>query len=301
MSSLLYRINVPDSAHVSKPARRSAAARLVRKIRTGLLDWIKAAERGRGRSILVFGLLAGVIPVLPAQALATTKCQGPAVVEGIDVSQYNGLIDWSLVAASGKKFAIARMSDGLSFVDPMFDANYQGIKAAGMVRGSYQFFHPEQDATAQAQLVLAILSKYGPLDAGDLVPVLDVEVTNRQNPATIAAGVATWVGVIKQATGRNPIIYTNAHFWNSAVGTQEPSAGTNLLVAAWGVVCPDEPTAWSNWLIWQYSDSGAVPGIPGSVDLDRFNGAVVTDNVPPAGYQIAPTITIASPNPQVPY
>jgi len=303
MNCLFVRTDAAGSASIGTSALTAAVAlrNLARRISANFLAWGFASLRGCSRPSLLLGLVVTCFSILPVPVLASVQCQGAAVVEGVDVDSQKGLIDWNQVAASGRKFAIAKTSEGLSFVDPMFDVNYQGIKTAGMVRGSYHFFRPGQDATAQAQLVLAILSKYGPLDAGDLVPVLDVEVTDGQSPATIAAGIATWVAVIKQATGRNPIIYTGASFWNSKVASLQASGGTNLWVANWGGPCPNDPSAWSNWLIWQYSAVGSVPGISGAVFLDRFNGAVVTDNVPPAGFQVKPTITITSPNPQNAY
>ena len=98
-----------------------------------------------------------------------------SVVEGVDVSYYDATVDWAAVKASGRQFAIARVSDGTGFMDPKFSTNWSGIKAAGMVRGVYQFFRPEESATGQADL---LLSHMGNLEAGDLPPVLDVEVTD---------------------------------------------------------------------------------------------------------------------------
>src|SRR4051812_32614939 len=79
-------------------------------------------------------------------------CPGPVTVLGIDVSYYQGTIDWGAVKASGREFAITRINDG-NFMDPKFDENWAGIKAAGMIRGAYQFFRPGMDASAQADVV----------------------------------------------------------------------------------------------------------------------------------------------------
>src|SRR5215467_4198178 len=108
-------------------------------------------------------------------AQAGTVCAGGSVLEGIDVSYYQGTIDFSQVKASGRAFVIARISDGTGFVDPNFATYYAAIQAAGMVRGSYQFFRPGQDANAQANLVMQSIGALGP---GDLAPTLDVEVTD---------------------------------------------------------------------------------------------------------------------------
>src|SRR5579871_5288706 len=103
--------------------------------------------------------LAGAVGVVGCLADASQKTGTNAedlsicslsMVEGIDVSYYDGNVSWSSVRASGRQFAIARVSDGTGFMDPKFAANWSGIKAAGMVRGVYQFFRPEDDAVAQA-------------------------------------------------------------------------------------------------------------------------------------------------------
>lgn len=191
-----------------------------------------------------------------------------STVEGVDVSYYQGTIDWSQVAASGRQFAIARVSDGTGFSDPNFATYYAGIKAAGMVRGSYQFFRPEDSAVAQAKLVVQAV---GTIEDGDLPPVLDVEVTDGESSATIVAGITAWVAQIRSSLNVEPIIYTAPGFWDGISGAGGLSA-TTLWVANWEVTCPSLPSTWSKYSLWQYSDTGSVPGITGQVDLDRFNG-----------------------------
>jgi GH25 family lysozyme M1 (1,4-beta-N-acetylmuramidase) len=197
-----------------------------------------------------------------------TVCAASGTVEGIDVSEFQGAIDWAAVRASGRLFGIARVSDGTQHVDPTFAANWAGMKAQGMVRGAYQFFRASEDPVAQADLLLARL---GPLGPGDLPPMLDVEVTDGQTSATIDARIATWVGRVRAVTGRAPLVYTGPYFWGQIGGPA--SQGTTLVVADWGPSCPLVPAAWSRWTFWQYADNGHVPGIGGLVDLDRFDGS----------------------------
>ncbi len=198
-----------------------------------------------------------------------TVCASAGTVEGVDVSEFQGAIDWHAVHASGRAFGIARVADGTQHVDPTFASNYATMKAEGMVRGSYQFFRASEDPIAQANLVL---SKIGVLGPGDLPPMLDVEVTDGQTNATIDTKIAAWVGRIKGATGRAPLVYTGPYFWGQIGG---PGAnGTTLVVADWGPACPLVPQAWSGWQFWQYADDGHVSGIGGNVDLDRFDGSV---------------------------
>ncbi len=193
-------------------------------------------------------------------------CPGPSTLEGIDVSQYQGGINWGAVKGSGRAFAIARVGDGL-YVDPTFAANWSGIKSAGMVRSAYQFFRPGTDPNAQADL---FLSKIGALGPGDLPPMLDVEATDGQPANVIASHVQTWINRVTSATGRAPMVYTGKYFWQDNVGLTIP--GNPLVLAAWVAGCPDTPSQWDHWTFWQYADNGSVSGIGGAVDLDRFNG-----------------------------
>jgi lysozyme len=201
---------------------------------------------------------------------AVTVCAAGTTLKGVDVSEYQGAVDWGSVAASGVDFAIARVSDGTDTVDPDFATNWSGIKAAGLVRGVYQFFRASQDPTAQANL---LVKQVGTLDPGDLSPVADVEVLDGESGATLVANLNTWVSAIKSATGRTPIIYASPGFWDDLPDTGSFSS-LGSWVADWGPSCPDTSTPWTNWQFWQYSDSGSVPGIGGAVDLDLFNGTL---------------------------
>jgi GH25 family lysozyme M1 (1,4-beta-N-acetylmuramidase) len=190
------------------------------------------------------------------------------MIEGVDVSYYDGTVDWASVKASGRQFAIARVSDGTGFMDPQFATNWSGIKAAGMVRGVYQFYRPEDDAVAQAKIVI---SAVGSIGAGDLPPVLDVEVTDGESNATVVDGITTWVSQIRSSLGVEPMIYASPGFWEGLSGTSGLS-DTYYWDANWGVSCPELASPWSSFEVWQYSDTGSVPGISDQVDLDRFNG-----------------------------
>ncbi|HMU38471.1 MAG TPA: GH25 family lysozyme [Pseudomonadota bacterium] len=191
---------------------------------------------------------------------------------GIDVSYYQGTINWSQVKASGKQFAIVRVSDGTGFMDPKFATNWKGAKAAGVTVGAYQFFRPNQDATAQADLMVNQLASVG-FGAGDIPPVIDVEVTGGMSNSTVIARVNTWIARVKSRTGRLPVLYTAPGFW-SGLGNPTPTTLPYLWVAHWGVSCPTLPPPWGRLRFWQYSSTGKVSGISGNVDLDLYNGSV---------------------------
>jgi lysozyme len=206
----------------------------------------------------------------------STICASGTPLQGIDVSYYQGSyfggsINWTQVAQSGLAFAYARAADGTTFLDPDFFTNYFGIKAAGMKAGAYLFFRPEQDPTAQANILVTQLQEAG-FAAGDLQPVFDVEVTDGQSSTTIAANLQTSISVVQQALGATPLIYTSWGFWNYSVNSTAFSANP-LWVANWFVTCPGLPNGWSTWSVWQYNDNSTVPGITVNVvDADESNG-----------------------------
>jgi lysozyme len=215
-------------------------------------------------------VLANVLVALSlSHASAAVVCAGSQTVLGIDVSHYQGSIDWNQVKGSGRAFGIASVGDG-TYQDPDFAANWDGMKAAGLIRGAYQFFEPGDDPITQANI---LIGKVGTLGPGDLPAMLDVEVSGGQSGATITANIHAWIDAVTTGTGKVPIIYTGKYFWNGSVGSGDFSQNP-LVIAAYDVSCPDTPSAWSGWQIWQYSDSDSVAGIAGGVDGDMFNGSL---------------------------
>jgi len=204
------------------------------------------------------------------QAL-TRVCEGPTTVPGIDVSYYQGTIDFSKVKAAGYKFAIARVSDGLNYPDTKFNTYWPAIRSQGLIRGTYQFFRPGQDALAQANLVLSRVNALGGLKADDLPVVLDVEATDGQSATVVRQKMKIWLDRIEQATGKKPIIYTAA-FMSSVIGNG--FSDYPLWVANYGATCPAMPSNWTAWKFWQWSSTGSVSGISGNVDLNKWNGTL---------------------------
>ena len=187
-------------------------------------------------------------------------------LSGIDVSKWQGSINWPSVQEAGIAFAFARATYGNSVKDSFFDANWPAMKAAGIIRGAYHFFLATEDPAQQADF---FISTVGSLDPGDLPPVIDVE-SGSGTSSNLAANVQTWLTTVEQGLGRKPIIYTAPSYWNanltSAFGDYP------LWVAEYGVSSPKAVNGWSNWTFWQHSSTGNVNGVNGAVDLDYFNG-----------------------------
>jgi lysozyme len=205
-------------------------------------------------------------------AAQTNVCATGTVLQGVDVSTYDGTVDWPTAKASGIAFAIAKATEGVSLQDDQFSTNWPAMKQNGVVRGAYHFFHCDDDPSTQASFYLGVV---GTLQPGDLPPVLDFE--DASCPASTAISLAVeWLDAVASSTGTLPILYCSPGFIS---GLDDPSAlagHAQLWVADWGPSCPELPTPFTTWPIWQYSATGTVPGVdgntPGMADLDEFNG-----------------------------
>jgi GH25 family lysozyme M1 (1,4-beta-N-acetylmuramidase) len=222
-------------------------------------------------------------PSATTQAVQRVCGSGPTVF-GIDVSYYQGDIDWNAVADDGVQFAIIRASDGTGFRDPKFAANWAGAKAAGIVRGVYQFFRSDDDPVDQANLMLEMM---GELEPGDLPPTMDMESTDGVDNATRIARMHQWFDVVDAAVGAPALIYTGGYFWDDNVGTDEFNDHPLWHAGYTGGSCPTSVSnAWSTWTFWQYSSApsngdgwrtvdgiaGGASATNGSLDQNRFNG-----------------------------
>jgi lysozyme len=195
------------------------------------------------------------------------ECKLGPTTSGIDVSYYQGDITWSRVHRAGVKFAFIRVSDGSTILDSKFAANWSGARQARVLRGAYQFFRPEEDPIVQANVLVAELRKRG---AGELPPVIDIEVTGGLPLATVVANARLWIEHVRSQLGVEPIVYTNYGMFRWGGG--EPLARQLLWLAHYTQQCPSVPPPWSKWTFWQYTENGRVDGIDGAVDLDVFDG-----------------------------
>lgn len=191
-------------------------------------------------------------------------------VQGIDVSHYQGTVNWTAVKSAGISFAFAKATDGNTYTDPQFKTNWTGMKTAGILRGAYHFYESNDDPVTQAN---NFIKAVGSIAIGDLPPVVDIEINKGGfGNATLAANLQIWLNTVEQALGRTPMIYTGPSFWNQNMNNSFSRYA--LWIAQYGASQPTIPTGWSSWTFWQNSESGSVAGVTGSVDTDVFAGSI---------------------------
>jgi GH25 family lysozyme M1 (1,4-beta-N-acetylmuramidase) len=244
--------------------------------------------------------------VWPTLACAAVACGGPpgrpgeetassrdalqqcvsASVEGVDVSDGQGTIDWASVKAAGVDFALMKATQGTYDTQKTFAANWAGAQAAGLYRSPYHFFDPTADGAAQAQHFLAVV---GPFAPDDLPAMLDIEcptgsadttclgtgTSDAASATDIATRMWAFIHAVEQATGKRPLIYTyGSYFASNGIDTTGLDAYPLYIADPVTGSCFSVPSPWSSAVLWQYSFTGSVSGISDAVDRDKFIGTL---------------------------
>lgn len=223
--------------------------------------------------LLAIATLAGCAdlpPDIDSVEADVITCATGSTIKGVDVSHFDGTVNWAAARRDGVTFAIIKATEGTTFVDNHFATNWTNTRANGIVHGAYHFFRPKSDPVAQADFFVNVA---GSPKSGDLPPVIDLEVTDGLTAAQVAAGARTFLQRVQQKTGRVPMIYTSVRVFNSLLGGPPGFNPYPLWVANWNVRCPNIPNPpWTRWTFWQSSATGTVAGFGDPVDVDSFNG-----------------------------
>lgn len=195
-------------------------------------------------------------------------CSTGPLVKGIDIYHDDLITDVTLLKPAGIQYAFLKAYE--ASVDPRFVTRWASMKAHGIIRGAYDFFHPSKDPIAQADAFLKI---QGPLDAGDLPPTLDWESSDGTASGNDREAGLAWLNHVQAATKRVPIIYGGPYFLQ-ALNLDSRFAKFGLWIAEYGPSCPLQPSPWKKPNFWQSTDSGKVPGIAGVCDSDQFWGSL---------------------------
>lgn len=195
---------------------------------------------------------------------------------GIDVSNWQGAVDWPRVAQAGIRFAWIKTSEGVNYVDPWFNRNASGAQTAGVPWGGYHFARPDGGhADPQREAAWAVQAG---IARGPLPPVLDLETSALSAGATDDWALA-WLAEVERLSGRRPVVYVGAYFpmepnsdlavydlWLPSYPSGAENPNPDLLPRP--VVPPAWRQAGRTWQVWQFTSKGRIPGVAGWCDVN---------------------------------
>ncbi|NUT42965.1 MAG: hypothetical protein HOV86_23560 [Thermoactinospora sp.] len=176
------------------------------------------------------------------------------LLHGIDVSNWQGRVDWSEHAKAGVSFAFAKATEGGDYADKFFEHNWSGMRESWLVCGAYHFARPKGDPATHAQHFLGRLQAAGGLRRGDLI-ALDLETNDGLPPEQVARYARRWCRYVEKHTRVRPFVYTYVYF------AREGNCAGLDEYPLW-IAAPNHPRGkpavpgpWTDWTIHQYSNS----------------------------------------------
>ncbi|MCI8265200.1 MAG: hypothetical protein HFH78_01895 [Lachnospiraceae bacterium] len=195
-------------------------------------------------------------------------------VHGVDVSHYQGTIDWETLSQQNLDFAVIKATEGSTHIDDRFEENWQAAEQTHLYLGAYHFFSFDSEGDRQAA---SYIDTVGNLD-GKLAPVVDVEYYgNKKNNPPARADVVKNLGALLDALEQHyqikPIIYTTFTVYNEYI------KGEFEEYPLWvrSIYCPPEVLFGNKWSFWQYMDTAMLDGYAGDekyIDVNVFRGTM---------------------------
>ena len=189
---------------------------------------------------------------------------------GIDVSQYQGTIDWENLEAIEEqfeiKFVVVRATAGSKKVDHKFKTNWKNLSSTVYVQGAYHYYRPDENSTDQATNFI----KNVKLRKGHLPPILDIEkMPKGQSMNKLKDGLQNWLTIVEKEYGVKPIIYTGEKYYEDFLRDDFP----NYLfwIANYN---PWKEKIEDDYLMWQFTEKAQLHGVNELVDVNVFNGNV---------------------------
>ena len=235
------------------------------------------------RNSLMLGLLtlAMICVVCGCKNKPTQKVDDSNIVVGIDVSEYQGQIEWDKLAIAKEvvdsciaevdkaaltetlpvKFVFIRATKSNHYVDKFFLQNFDAVRQQGICRGAYHFLTDTVSGKLQAENYINTVV----LEEGDLPPVLDIEVLSPKTAET----AKEWLSIVEANYGRQAIVYTNCNVYDNIIANDSLLNTRDLWLAQWS---PNRPEN-TNCRFWQMSAKCKMNSISANVvDVNLFLG-----------------------------
>ena len=220
--------------------------------------------------ILVLCILA--ILVLTGKIVPNRLFAARYPVKGVDVSSYQGVIDWKTLAAQDISFVFIKATEGSTFVDDNFACNYSEARRTGLRVGAYHFFSYDSAGGTQADNFIKTVEKF----EGMLPPVIDLEFygDKRQNPppqADVRRELDIFIEKVTEYYGMKPIIYATEKSYSLYLD----GAYGDCDIWIRNVYIPPSLSDGRDWTFWQYTNKGYLKGYQGKekyIDINVFHG-----------------------------
>lgn len=189
-------------------------------------------------------------------------------VVGIDVSEFQGKVDWDEVEILDEKypvqFVFIRATAGNDRVDAQFKKNWEGAKENKIIRGAYHYYRPNENSIEQANLFIKTVK----LQKGDLPPVLDIEkLPKNQSLDSLKKGLKRWLTKVEKHYQVRPIIYSGERYYSDFL--KEEFGEYLFWIANYNFY---REKIEDDWLFWQFTEKASLPGIEHRVDVNIYNG-----------------------------
>lgn len=221
----------------------------------------------------IFILPIFLLYLLTPTSMALSPSSEPTYA-GIDVSGYQGNINYSEVAQAGIEIVYMKSSEGSNYVDSHFERNYTEAKRNGLKVGVYHFLTARSVAQAetQAQFFVSLISGKNI----DCKLAMDFESFGNLNKQQINDIAIAFINKVRELSQKDVVVYSNTYdatYIFEGEVTEYP-----LWVAQYGVSEPQDNGNWTSWVGWQYADDGEVNGINARVDMNRFTKEILLDD-----------------------
>lgn len=232
------------------------------------------------KKIKIIVLLFSFVTFFIISTSVSSLAFGPSsstIYQGIDVSSWQGNINFAQVKNAGIDIVYIKSSEGVSYIDPYFERNYQNAKANGLKVGFYHYVTARtvEEARNQANFFAKVISGKEP----DCKLAMDFESFGNLSVNQINEISKVFLETLQNATNKEVLIYSNSYTARTILSSD--LAIYPLWVANYGVSEPGGNDKWNTWVGWQYTSTGRVTGISGNVDRDKFtDGVLLSDNSP---------------------
>lgn len=220
------------------------------------------------------GSMIRVVEGVESESDTPPLLEAAAVSPGMDVSGYQGNVNWAAAKSNGARFVYIKATEGTTYRNPSFSSQYGGSYSHGIIRGAYHFALPNVSSGATQANYFVNHGGGWSNDGKTLPPAVDLEWNPYgascygKSQAGMVAWIRDFVNTVHARTGRWPTIYTSTSWWSLCTGNNGSFGADPLWIARYAASVGTLPHGWSFHTIWQNADHGVFPG-----DHDYFNGA----------------------------